>query len=149
MWNYGLSWQQDRAAQDCVCCFMWQHPQPWQGTGAPCKTMCLVFNNVVLQHSQWSALCNSQTSFRACGKSFVFSTLRSRVLIPLRLCGRLLLFSVKLLLQAASPTYSFSLAFNNSNLQRDSPTSSSLSFWQTQQHLQTGHSLLFLLLTIA
>lgn len=36
----------------------------------------------------------------------------------------------------------------NNELQRNSPTSSFLSFWQTHQHLQTGLSLLFLLMTV-
>lgn len=103
--------------------------------------------HVVRQCCQWSALCNSQTHFGAFGKSFVLSALRLRDLMPLRLSRRLLLLSVKLLLQAASPTYSFSPSFNNP-LQRDSSTSSFLYLWQTYRHLQTGQTLLFLILTI-
>lgn len=127
----------------------WQHPQPWQSTITPCKMTCLIFHpeHVALQCCQWSALCNSQTSLGAFGKSFLLSTLTSRDLMPSRLCRSLLLLAVKLLPQAASPTYSFSLSFNNP-LQRDSRTSSFLSLWQTRQHLQMAKHFLFLILMI-
>lgn len=74
----------------------WQHPQPQQSTITPCKMTCLIFDpeHAVLQCCQWRALCNSQTSFRTFGKSFMLSILRLRNLMPLRLCRRLLLFSV-------------------------------------------------------
>lgn len=69
LWNYGLSWQQHRAPQNCACCLVWQ----WHSSiPSPGRTSSLPVNS----HAWFAVSC-----FSAVGK--VLSVIPRSVLGPL------------------------------------------------------------------
>lgn len=144
LWNYGLSWQQHRASQNCACCLVWQ----WHGSiPSPGRTSSLPVNS----HAWFAVSC-----FSAVGK--VLSVIPRSVLGPLanHLCFPCWDWEIWCLLSLAEGCccsllncFSHVLIFCLSTiLCRGIPPPAFLSLWQTHQHLQTGQALLFLMLML-